>query len=161
MRYRFWISTAARILKGYVLPLDEVSPLYGKSWRQIGINAFANHRTQGIAGFLNSPFIRRSVALVREDGKPFDSATLATPLTRLFDDAAGKTCADHSDWCEKLKIADGDVEQARASVLKLDYASATNQIVDAQKVLASIGSPGRPREADLHLEIAPLFVRSC
>lgn len=139
--------------KGYVLPLDEVSSLYGKSWRQIGIDAFANHRTQGIAGFLNSPFIRRSVALVREDGKPFDSAALATPLTRLFDDAGGKTCADHSDWCEKLKIVDGDLEQARASVLRLDYASATNQIVDAQKVLASIGSPDGPREADLHLEI--------
>ena len=76
--------------KGYVLPLDEVSPLYGKSWRQIGIDAFANHRTQGIAGFLNSPFIRRSMALVREDGKSLDPATLAVPLTHLFGDSNAK-----------------------------------------------------------------------
>src|SRR6266576_2194747 len=34
--------------QGYVLPLDEISPLYGRSWRQIGIDAFANHRTQGM-----------------------------------------------------------------------------------------------------------------
>jgi len=26
---------------GYVLPLDEVSSLWGKSWREIGIDAFA------------------------------------------------------------------------------------------------------------------------
>ena len=46
-----------------MLPLDEISPLYGKSWREIGLDAFANHRTQGITGFLGSPFLRRSVAL--------------------------------------------------------------------------------------------------
>ena len=34
-------------LQGYVLPLDEISPLYGQSFRQLGIDAFANHRTQG------------------------------------------------------------------------------------------------------------------
>ncbi len=139
--------------KGYVLPLDEVSPLYGKSWRQIGIDAFANHRTQGIAGFLNSPFIRRSIALVREDGKSLDPATLAAPLTRLFGDSNAKTCVDHADWCDKLRIADGDLRQARASALKLDYDSATNQIGDAQKALDSIGSPDGPREVDLRLQI--------
>jgi len=37
--------------QGYPLPLDDVSPLYGKSWREIGLDAFANHRTQGITGF--------------------------------------------------------------------------------------------------------------
>src|SRR6266852_6182538 len=40
--------------QGYPLPLDDVSPLYGKSWREIGLDAFANHRTQGITGFLNA-----------------------------------------------------------------------------------------------------------
>src|SRR5712692_5111312 len=44
--------------KGYLLPLDEISPLYGKSWRELGLDAFANHRTQGITGFLGSPFLR-------------------------------------------------------------------------------------------------------
>jgi LmbE family N-acetylglucosaminyl deacetylase len=65
---------------GYILPLDDVSPLWGKTWREIGIDAFANHRTQGISAFLNSPFIRRPIALKREDGGPFDPATLAVPM---------------------------------------------------------------------------------
>jgi hypothetical protein len=38
--------------QGYFLPLDEISPLYGKSWREIGLDGFANHRTQGITGCL-------------------------------------------------------------------------------------------------------------
>jgi len=29
--------------KGYVLPLDEISPLYGKSWREIGLDARAGN----------------------------------------------------------------------------------------------------------------------
>ncbi|MGC0776234.1 MAG: PIG-L family deacetylase, partial [Candidatus Acidiferrum sp.] len=69
---------------GYVLPLDEVSPLYGKTWREIGIDAFANHRTQGLAGFLNSPLIRRPIALKREDGRKLQANDLAEPLTDLM-----------------------------------------------------------------------------
>ena len=27
--------------KGYILPIDEISPLYGKSWREIGLDALS------------------------------------------------------------------------------------------------------------------------
>jgi len=68
--------------KGYILPVDEVSPLYGKSYREIGIDAFSNHRSQGISAFLSSPFLRRPLALKREDGKPFDPKILSQPLVK-------------------------------------------------------------------------------
>src|SRR6266403_1506815 len=48
--------------KGYLLPVDDISPLYGKSWREMGLDAFANHRSQGITAFLSSPFLWRGVA---------------------------------------------------------------------------------------------------
>ena len=143
--------------KGYVVPVDEVSPLYGKSWRQIGIDAFINHRTQGISGFINSPFLRRPLAVSREDGKPFDRATLAEPLIRLFGAENGPICEAHRDWCEKLKTADDDLVQARVSALKLDWPAATTQIEDAQKNLdsltprdgaSSVGPLGQLGEAD-------------
>jgi hypothetical protein len=63
--------------KGTILPLDEISPLYGRLWRQLGIDAFANHRTQGITGFLASSFLLRPIALIREDGKPLEAKSLA------------------------------------------------------------------------------------
>src|SRR5215471_13861859 len=128
--------------QGYVLPLDEVSPLYGKSWRQIGLDAFVNHHSQGIAGFLGSSFLRRPIALKREDGKNFDPSTLAIPLPELFGKEDGKVCSAHKDWCNALKHSDQELSQARAAVLALDFSAATNLLVDVQKRLAKILPPG-------------------
>jgi len=124
--------------KGYVLPVDEVSPLYGKSYRQIGLDAFVNHRTQGIAGFINSPFLRRPLALISEDGNKFDSAILAKPITKLFGEEDGKTCKDHSVWCTQLKDADQLLLDARVAALKLDFATASREVFQAQRDLARI-----------------------
>ena len=120
------------------LPLDDVSPLYGKSWREIGIDAFSNHRTQGIAAFLNSPFIKRPISLVPEDNQKFEASQLAQPLTKLLGDENGKTCATHHDWCEALKKSDEELSRARLAVLALDYSTATDLLVGTQKNLTSI-----------------------
>ena len=63
--------------RGYVLPLDEVSPLWGKTWREIGMDAFSNHRTQGVAVFFGNPFFRRPISLKQEGGNAPDPALLA------------------------------------------------------------------------------------
>lgn len=130
--------------KGYLVPVDEVSSLYGKSYRQIGIDAFVNHRTQGISGFINSPFLRRPLALTREDGKAFDPSTLAEPLTKMLGAEDGAVCKAHRDWCEKLKTADAALAQARVAALKLDWATATTEIADAQKSLNGLTSSNAP-----------------
>jgi len=105
--------------KGYVLPLDEVSPLYGKTWREIGLDAFVNHHTQGIAGFLNSPFLRRQIGLVPEGGATLDIAQLAEPLTTLF------------PGCKAFEHAYKSLGLAREAVMQGDTASATHQLADA------------------------------
>jgi LmbE family N-acetylglucosaminyl deacetylase len=105
--------------KGYVLPLDNISFLYGKSWRQIGLDAFVNHHTQGIAGFLNSPFLRRPVALVPEKGGSFDSARLAEPLPTLF-----PGCRTFADAYKLLG-------EARESTLQGNLAVASRQLAAA------------------------------
>jgi len=102
---------------GFVLPLDEVSPLYGKTWREIGIDAFANHRTQGITAFLNSPFIRRSIALKREDGKPFDPKDLA----RVIGD----------ENCPVAGEVGKDLQVARNEALTLNFDAAARSIAKA------------------------------
>jgi LmbE family N-acetylglucosaminyl deacetylase len=123
---------------GLLLPLDDVSPLYGKSWREIGIDAFTNHRTQGIAGFLNSPFIKRPITLVPEGDQKFGASQLAEPLTKLLGSENGKTCAAHHDWCDALKKSDEELSRARLAVLALDYSTATNLLLDVQKHFASM-----------------------
>jgi LmbE family N-acetylglucosaminyl deacetylase len=126
--------------KGYILPLDDISPLYGKSWRQIGLDAFVNHHTQGIAGFLNSPFILRPIALVREDGKPFDPATLAEPFSKWTEEVAQTTCGtSKGSMCRALQAREADMKivAARKAAMTLDWKSSSASLAEAAKLLRS------------------------
>jgi LmbE family N-acetylglucosaminyl deacetylase len=102
--------------KGYALPLDDVSPLWGKSYRQIGLDAFANHRTQGISGFLGSPFLRRPITLLPEGDAKFDAKNLAAPLRSLF------------PGCRAFEDADDQLSAARTAAMNLDWSAAINSL---------------------------------
>ena len=69
----------------WAVPVDDVSPLWGMSYREMGLAAFANHRSQGITGFLNSPFLRQQVRIKAANGQPFDRALLAKPITTALE----------------------------------------------------------------------------
>jgi LmbE family N-acetylglucosaminyl deacetylase len=122
--------------QGYPLPLDDVSPLYGKSWREIGLDAFANHRTQGITGFLNSPFLRRPITLKREDGADWDPAALAEPLGPLDEDYEAGKAVD-----PLMRAVDASLVAARDAALRLDFNSAANSLIAAGKKLDEIPTP--------------------
>jgi LmbE family N-acetylglucosaminyl deacetylase len=114
---------------GVLLPLDDVAPLWGKTWREIGIDAFANHRTQGITAFLNSPFIRRPMALIPESGKPFDAALLSMNLSILAGRKEPCACA------EELREIDRQLDAAKKSALELDWPRAAGALVAAEQAL--------------------------
>jgi hypothetical protein len=119
------------------LPLDEVSPLYGNSWREIGLDAFANHRTQGITGFLGSPFLRRPIALKRVDGGDFDPALLAQPLGPLDEDyEVGNMGVD-----PLMRTVDASLVAARDAALRLDWKAAAESLVAAGKKIDEVPRP--------------------
>lgn len=123
--------------QGYVVPLDEISPLYGKSWREIGLDAFANHRTQGITGFLGSPFLRRPIALKRDDGVDLDPAILAEPLGPLDEDyEVGSKEID-----PLMRSVDSLLVAARAAAERLDWKGATDSLVAAGRKFDQIPLP--------------------
>jgi LmbE family N-acetylglucosaminyl deacetylase len=123
--------------KGYILPLGDVSPLYGKSWREIGLDAFANHRTQGITGFLGSPFLRRPIALKREDGADFDPALLSQPLGPLDEDyEVGNMGVD-----PLMRAVDAALIAARDAALRLDWRVAADSLVAAGKKIDEVPRP--------------------
>jgi LmbE family N-acetylglucosaminyl deacetylase len=120
------------------LPLDDVSPLWGKTWREIGIDAFANHRTQGISGVLGSPFLHRPIALVSESGEKIDPAMFAQPLHSLGGDAAGNECAQSASVCPVLKRAEDHLAQARELALSLRWQQSASEIAEAAKEIKSL-----------------------
>jgi LmbE family N-acetylglucosaminyl deacetylase len=125
------------------LPLDEVSPLWGKTWREIGIDAFANHRTQGISGVLGSPFLHRSIALVSESGEKIDPATLSQPLYTLAGDGSPNGCNNGAAFCPVLKQAEDELQQARRDALELRWQQSSGEIASAANRIASLVSRDR------------------
>lgn len=123
--------------QGYVLPLDETSSLYGKTWREIGLDAFANHRSQGIAGFLGSSFLRRPIALKREDGGELNPAILAQPLGPLDEDyEEGNMGVD-----PLMRAVDSALVEARDAALRLDWKAATSSLAEACRKLSDVPKP--------------------
>jgi len=136
--------------KGYLLPLDEISPLYGESWRELGLDAFTNHRTQGISGFLGSPFLRRAIALQREDGGQLDPALLAQPLGPLDEDyEAGDLGAD-----PLLRSVDAALVSARDAALQLDWKTAAGFLVAAGRKINEV--PGSSNSFHLPAPVVSL-----
>jgi len=108
---------------GYILPLDEISALWGKSWRELGLDAFVSHRTQGISAFINSPFLRRPIALKNEDGGAFNPKSLAAPLREF------------GSWCSAFAEGDRELAKAREKALSLDWEEASKSVLDANEKL--------------------------
>jgi LmbE family N-acetylglucosaminyl deacetylase len=120
---------------GYSLPVDEISALWGKPWREIALDAFSNHRSQGITGFVNSPFLRRPLVLIREDGSKLDPASLAEPLHELPSEAAPEGTFKHA-----MSEAETSIEKARGEALALHWAEAASSLVGAAKQIDSLSS---------------------
>lgn len=123
--------------QGYLVPLDDTSSLYGKTWREIGLDAFANHRSQGIAVFLGSAFLRRPIALKREDGQELNPAILAQPLGPLDEDyEEGNMGVD-----PLMRAVDAALLEARDAALRLDWGAAAGSLVAAGKKLNEVPKP--------------------
>ncbi len=124
--------------QGYSVPIGDISPLYGKSYREIGLDAFASHRTQGISAFLGSPFLRRPVGLVPEKGFEFSQGMLDVSLGALADTDAGLGCGGTAVYCDAIKKADETLSNARTAALKLDWKGASSQVAKAGTDIDSV-----------------------
>jgi LmbE family N-acetylglucosaminyl deacetylase len=133
------------------VPIEEISPIWGKSHVQFAAEALLHHRSQGVAGFVGSPFFRRTYTLERADGAAFDSAALSEPLASL----AARFPALDSQLRSALEPADRSLAAAWQAALRLDWpgavkelAQAGSRIVELQAVLGS----QVPAEAQWELE---------
>ncbi len=108
------------------VPVEEISPLWGKSYADIGRDAFGAHRSQGVTAFLNSPFFRHAIYLTAPAGA-VDPAALHQGLQALAADFAG-----HGAAAQKvLAAANEELNKGRAEALGLDYEQAAASIANA------------------------------
>ena len=135
----------------WVVPADEISPFWGLSYRDIALEGYLHHRSQGVTPFLNSPFLRRPYGLKRTTGGPPSPSDLAQPLTSL-----ARVIPVPAE--DSLAAADRALDQARMAAEKLDWPGAVRSIAAAGKQIASledrVKSSPDPRAADAQWELA-------
>lgn len=120
------------------LPINDVSPLWGKSYVEMGMEGHAQHRSQGTPSFSNNPFFRRPPALIQEHGQQggggFDVKLLAEPLTSI----AEQFPEMQAEMTPALEAADKELESAAKLALEPDRAAAAKSLADAGKKIAAL-----------------------
>ena len=140
------------------LPINDVSPLWGKSYVDMGMEGHAQHRSQGTPAFFGNPFFRRPVSLVTENEKgevsgSFDKKLLAEPLASL----GAQFPAFRSRLAPALDAADERLAEARKSALALDRKAASQSLAIAgreiEKVRAEISKKDAAESAAADWEL--------
>lgn len=83
------------------LPTDDISPLWGKSFNEIGLEGFVNHRTQGIVGFRGSRFFRGRRTLVPAQARLLSAVPIRTAKDAAIEKAID--AAERLDWPEAVR----------------------------------------------------------
>jgi LmbE family N-acetylglucosaminyl deacetylase len=115
----------------WVVPADEISPIWGLSYRDISLQGYLHHRSQGVTPFLNAPFVRRPYGLKRATGGPASPSDFAQPLISL-----ARVIPVPAE--DSLAAADHALDQARMAAEKLDWPGAVRSIAEAGKQIASL-----------------------
>jgi LmbE family N-acetylglucosaminyl deacetylase len=118
--------------KGWRVPVNDISPVWGRTYSEIGLEAFSHHRSQGITQFVGSPFFRRPVYLVPTDAETIKPETLDEPITSI----ASLAPDAKSELEDPLKRADVDLQNALDLALSLHWGDAAKTIAAAGKEIA-------------------------
>ncbi|MGB8673678.1 MAG: PIG-L family deacetylase [Candidatus Acidiferrales bacterium] len=121
------------------LATNDVSPIWGVSYVEMGMEGHAQHRSQGTPAYFNSPFFRRPVYLERENIKGdgaggFDGKVLAEPITTL----ATRFPAFQSVLDPALATADQQLAAAEKSLLALDRTAAAQSLAAAGDAIVRV-----------------------
>jgi len=120
------------------LPVNAVSPLWGKSYVEIGMEGHAQHRSQGTPAFFGNSFFRRPIYLVTENAKgelgKFDPALLSQPLTALPEQFGNL----RSIMAPVLSSADRSLAAAAKSAQQLNRIAAAASLVDAGRSIQGL-----------------------
>ena len=120
------------------LPVNKVSPLWGKSYVEIGMEGHAQHRSQGTPAFFGNPFFRRPIYLVSENAKgelgKFDPILLSEPLAGLSE----RFGTFRDTMAPILSSADLNLAAAAKSAQQLDRTAAAASLAEAGKGIAGL-----------------------
>jgi LmbE family N-acetylglucosaminyl deacetylase len=106
------------------LPTDEISPLWGRTYNEIGLEGFVSHRTQGIVGFRGSRFFRgrRTLIPASDSQGPWQIQYLTTKTSNPFPE----------EWAAEAETA---LAQARSAAQQQSWAECARWLAKASLAL--------------------------
>jgi len=139
-------SERDEVPSGYLVPLNDVSPVWGKSYNEMGRESLVYHRSQGVTMFADSPFFRRPQYLIVEpktSGGASNASLSRKVLANPLPDLAKRYPSLEAALRPALQSVDQLLGEARQLELALDrtgaaakLAQAALQIQELQKGLA-------------------------
>jgi LmbE family N-acetylglucosaminyl deacetylase len=119
-------------------PINDVSPLWGKSYVEMGMEGHAQHRSQGTPSFFGNPFFRRPPSLITEHGQDagggFDPKLLGESITSL----AARFPGFQTLMAPALASSDESLAAAAKWALNLDRTAAANSLAEAGEEIAAL-----------------------
>ena len=122
------------------IPADEISPLWGRTYVEMGIEGRSQHRSQGTPAASISPFFHQpiylKVAAESREKRRLDSADLAEPLPSL----ARRFPNLQSILEPVLSRAEQQIESARQAVLALTWPATTKELAQAGSEITNLSN---------------------
>jgi len=117
------------------LPANDISPLWGESYNELGAEGHQEHRSQGTPALFGNAFFRRPAILIPEDpNTKLDARQFSEPITSL----AARFPNFQGLMTPALAAADQSLAAAEKSAFLLDRTSAANSIAEAGKRIAAL-----------------------
>ena len=129
------ISRGSAAAGAWAVPINEISPLWGQTYAELGLEGFAHHRSQGITQFLDAPFFRQPIYLRPVNGETLDARSLDEPLESLSHLASSDKQTTVRDALDK---ADRELDSARTKALALQWSEAAKSIAEAGKAVEGL-----------------------
>jgi len=141
--------------KSFEIPLNDFSPLWGMPYSEIGVEGYAQHRTQGVQQIRQSTFFRRLRRMVTVTGENFEVKKFSLPLRGLGQQMrnwrATSAFSPNSFAFEldsAFHQANGAIDLAREAINKGDFGKAARDLAAAGLAIANAQSQakGGPEE---------------
>jgi len=144
-------SERDEVPSGFLVPLNDVSPVWGKSYNEMGRESLVYHRSQGVTMFADSPFFRRPQYLIVEPKTSSGAANaslsrkvLANPLP----DLAKRYPSLEAALRPALQSVDQLLGEARQLELALDRSGAASKLAQAAQQIQELQKGLKGRAGD-------------
>ncbi len=131
------------------IPAEEISPLFGKSYNDLGIEGRSQHVSQGTPAESGSSFLHSAIYLKVAGGSEAKNTVTLADLGEPLSSLAKK----NAEIAPNLKAAESFLTAAREEALRLNWVQAAKNLAQAAKEIKSASGRVPSSSSDLTFDL--------